>query len=459
MSDDNPKELSEDLPAGQGRESPFFQRRRLEREDGYKEDFHDSIAEAAFLIQQGLLEDGINALEELRAVHGDDPRVMGRLHVAKMKLRKAQDAAAGDAPVVTPPVAGKRPSAPKPRPAPPKMPAVEAKPPDVEPEPLPPIPIFLEESSPPGGEDDFEQRKTDPLPSMVSGRPVTAPAVGRDPVRPAPATDVGAAEAESLFAELDAELSEAEPPHASVTPGSTAPPSPAQTSPSPTAPALPHRPFEPKRAVMTPPQAERPAGLGRGRLLLLVVGMFALVFIVVLIVVSGRKGGAPAKSPDKPTVARAPVKSAPSRRPAAPPPVPRTIGSGPRVGRSAEPPAMTAEGGVARVAAASGMEEDPKTPPASKPHVRLRLEIKPEKAASVVIFRGREYWGATFESPGLEPAEKPEVVKIKAKGYRDHELMILLNRDVERLIKLKKRPKRMKLFDIGKTRPRRAQGE
>jgi hypothetical protein len=80
--------------------------------------------------------------------------------------------------------------------------------------------------------------------------------------------------------------------------------------------------------------------------------------------------------------------------------------------------------------------------------VRLRLAIEPSFAYPVVIFRGKAYWGNSFESPAVLPRKRKEVVRIKAKGFKNFEFMILLDQTIEQKITLVKSQHRMPLFEL-----------
>jgi hypothetical protein len=103
--------------------------RRPEQSDGYSDSFQEGIAEAGFFVQQGLYAEAIAALEELRKNHGEDPRILGRLHTARTKLRQSSETAAAPKPAPVPPKLTPPPAQPQPKPKLTPMPVVQPIPP------------------------------------------------------------------------------------------------------------------------------------------------------------------------------------------------------------------------------------------------------------------------------------------------------------------------------------------
>lgn len=85
---------------------------------------------------------------------------------------------------------------------------------------------------------------------------------------------------------------------------------------------------------------------------------------------------------------------------------------------------------------------------AASNRVRLTLTILPRQAVVVVIFRGKKYWGNKFRSPPVAPTSKAETVRIRAKSYKDFDLPVTLSEDTSRVVKLQRKKRRMKLFDL-----------
>ena len=90
----------------------------------------------------------------------------------------------------------------------------------------------------------------------------------------------------------------------------------------------------------------------------------------------------------------------------------------------------------------------PETPPTPGGQVRLRLTIGPKYATPVVIFRRKAYWGKKFVSPAVKPRNAKELIRVKAKGFWDNEFWVTLDRDRQRDVTLKGKPRRMRLLKL-----------
>ena len=81
--------------------------------------------------------------------------------------------------------------------------------------------------------------------------------------------------------------------------------------------------------------------------------------------------------------------------------------------------------------------------------VRLRIEVTPRSAKPVVVFRGREYVGALFETK-VPKSHSKEVVLVRAKGFLPEALEYVPDEDRDLRVKLrqKRRPRRDELMDL-----------
>ena len=543
--------------------------RRPEKTDGYSEAFQEGIAEAAFYVKQGLYDEAIAALEELQRTHGPDPRILGRLHVARTKQREATPAATQPEPTRDPlaqPKAAPRATQPKvaPRATRPKA-APRATQPKAAPPPTsgPPLPQVLPQASVIDTADpgplhpipDFEERTSNAITNPITipldlegasavevePAPFDEPAVlpkrkaASPPVPMTPVTPLG--RRASIEVELEVEEDQEPPPLvkpvaaatplvkpvaaatpsvkpvaaampsvkpvAAATPSvkpvaaampsvkpvaAATPPVKPKTAdpPVPPAPAAasPLKPFERKRAVLEA-DPTTPAR-GRTRVVLLVGGAVLLVSVVVIVLVfvlRGRGAERPARSGDTRTVSSeddsmgrpGPRRPPEPRRAGTPEPLRSMSAMAPVPGAGGDAPRRPAGGDVP--SRPTGGDDPGSTmggddpggtmggdDPGStmggddpggtmggdvgKPKVQLRLTIEPRRADAVVHFRGSKYITRRFVSKKVKPRSTEETITITARGYLKKELKVTLDQDLERTVKLKRRPRRMKLFDL-----------
>ncbi len=479
------------------------------RDDGYSEAFQEAIAESNFFIQQGLYEEAVTVLEDLQKAHGSDPRIMGRLHVARTKLREPREEAGEPAPPVAkpkltpppgkpaPPVAKPKLTPPPGKPAPRSPVKGPAGPPptitvptgplidDAEPAPLPPVPEF---------EDLDSNAVTNPLSipaDLKSASPgASALASGRTPVTP-----LGRSESMEVELVLDPEEEPESPALVAAPVLPSVPPveSPAKTPVEPPvepAPAMsvasavpdelavsagsaksPLKPFERKRAVLEP---TRDTGRGRRKMILMIcgVGLLLLVGMVALVIVLKSGGDKDDKASDGAGLAsqddsmqRPEPRQRPSarRRPAVDSMEPDSMSAMSR-GTPVSPDAATQPNTQEPPSRRSGGEPSNPRMSAGDPEpsggdsmsartkVQLRLTIEPKRANAVVYFRGGKYITNRFVSQKVKSRSTEEVITIRARGYKKMELKLTLDQDLERTVKLKRRPRRMKLFDLGSKR-------
>lgn len=421
-------------PAGRGP-------RRTGQADGYSEAFQDGIAEASFFMQQGLYDEAVGALEELQRIHGADPRILGRLHVARTKLQQATPSAVQPTPVqpkLTPPPTG---GPPRPQTVP-QAPVIDA----ADPGPSPPIPEFEERTS---------NMVTNPITIPLDLEDASAAKVEPTPVPMIPITPLG----RRPNIEVELELKEAEVVSPAVEPVPPLPDEPAGETaaaagtPVPSAPSVsPLRPFERKRAVLSADRSTPEPG--RSKVLLLLGGAVLLICVVVIILVIALKRNGDdnsARSDDTQAVSSGDDsmrRPGPSRRPMA-----RRVATTKPAGSMVAMAQDSAAGDDAARRSSDG--DDPGSTVGgdnvAKPRVkvRLRLTVEPKRANAVVHFRGGKYITRRFVSKKVKPRFTEEVITITARGYVKMELTLTLDQDLERTVKLKRKPRRMKLFDLG----------
>ena len=80
------------------------------------------------------------------------------------------------------------------------------------------------------------------------------------------------------------------------------------------------------------------------------------------------------------------------------------------------------------------------------------MTIEPKRAKAAIYFRGGKYLTNRFVSKKVRPRSTEEVITIRARGYKKLKIKLTLDQDLERTVKLKRKPRRMKLFDIGMKR-------
>jgi hypothetical protein len=308
----------------------------------------------------------------------------------------------------------------------------------------------------------------------VEPAPFDEPAVLSKPEAPPPQVPARAAaiipplgRRASLEVELELEV-EAPPPVEEPAPALPAPPAPETAAESPgTAEGSLQSPFERKRAALI--SEEKPPKRGRMRLLL-ILGGAALVIVVAAIVMvfayrgrgdgkSGRAGATQTASAGNDSVVRpGPSMRATGRRPR------RVVSAGPSEGSmTAMTRGMTAGGDDPGMAAGgddpgmtAGGDDPGMTAGGDDPgkersrlKVQLRLSVEPKRSNAVIHFRGGKYLTNRFVSKKVKPRSTQEVITITARGYKKVELKLTLDQDLEQTVKLKRRARRMKLFDLG----------
>jgi hypothetical protein len=136
-----------------------------------------------------------------------------------------------------------------------------------------------------------------------------------------------------------------------------------------------------------------------------------------------------------------PTKTPAETRPDASPPATRPDGPDGTTPSEAPPPRATADGrkptAAARAAADAAVARPPVRPAVEK--VRLTLTVKPQWAKANIQFRGTWYRRNRFRSPPAPPRKEREPVLIKANGFYTRKIYVVLDRNVTREVALMQR--------------------